>query len=57
MLDVAGKEWIYLETEAEIDALMLWLNPRGEREMALQAVLKECMDDIKAGIRKREEVG
>jgi hypothetical protein len=36
---------------------MKWLNPRGECEMALHSVLTDSMEDIKAGIRKREEVG
>lgn len=55
--DAPGKEWTFIETEADLETLMKWLNPRGEREMALHSVLTDCMEDIKAGIRKREEVG
>lgn len=56
MLDAPAKEWTFIETEAELDALMKWLNPRGEREYALLSTLKDCADDIKTAMKKREEV-
>lgn len=48
-----SKLWGYYSSKDELDALMGSLNPKGEREMALQRQLNKSYDRLCKGLQKR----
>ncbi|KAL5704141.1 hypothetical protein ACHQM5_022613 [Ranunculus cassubicifolius] len=49
------KQWGYYSSKEELDAIMGSLNPKGERERALQIQLKKSYDKICLGLQKRSK--
>ncbi|RKP07852.1 ATP-utilizing chromatin assembly and remodelling N-terminal-domain-containing protein [Thamnocephalis sphaerospora] len=47
--------WAYLNTEEQLDQLQVWLDPRGERELALRRALEKQRETILEAIEERQQ--
>jgi len=50
---LASGEWAVFTELEEIDEFVAWLNPKGNRELALKNALVKWWDHLAPGVRKR----
>lgn len=48
-----AQQWAYYDTPAAVDALVEWLDPRGNNELRLQKELKACQEKMKELMERR----